>query len=118
MMIAGVNRRGTVERLAPIRGLDFVAADGQIDQQPGTGHRGLEHRRLLLVFSIVGNLGLLGVFKYLEGGQLSGSRTLIVGDVNSQAVYIEEYISPAKVASSVNTSRKRLRTSAAWGLLR
>lgn len=46
----------------------------------------------------------IGVFKYLEGGRLSGSRTLIVGDVNSQAVYIEEYISPAKVAPSVNTS--------------
>lgn len=46
----------------------------------------------------------IGVFKYLEGGKLSGSRTLIVGDVNSQAVYIEEYISPAKVAPSVNTS--------------
>ncbi|MDT7920942.1 MAG: Fe-S cluster assembly protein SufD [Meiothermus sp.] len=46
----------------------------------------------------------IGVFKYLEGGHLSGSRTLIVGDVNSQAVYIEEYISPAKVAPSVNTS--------------
>ncbi|WP_337869213.1 Fe-S cluster assembly protein SufD [Meiothermus sp.] len=46
----------------------------------------------------------IGVFKYLGGGQLSGSRTLIVGDVNSQAVYIEEYISPAKVAPSVNTS--------------
>jgi Fe-S cluster assembly protein SufD len=46
----------------------------------------------------------IGVFKYLEGGHLSGSRTLIVGDVNSQAVYIEEYISPATVAPSVNTS--------------
>ncbi|MDX2005520.1 MAG: Fe-S cluster assembly protein SufD [Meiothermus sp.] len=46
----------------------------------------------------------IGVFKYLGGGQLSGSRTLIVGDVNSGAVYIEEYISPAKVANSVNTS--------------
>jgi len=46
----------------------------------------------------------MGVFKYLEGGQLSGSRTLIVGDVNSQAVYIEEYISAAKVSSSINTS--------------
>lgn len=46
----------------------------------------------------------IGVFRYLEGGRLSGSRTLIVGDVNSQAVYIEEYISPAKVAPSVNTS--------------
>ncbi|ADD27547.1 Fe-S cluster assembly protein SufD [Meiothermus ruber] len=46
----------------------------------------------------------IGVFKYLEGGRLSGSRTLIVGDVNSQAVYIEEYISPARVAPSVNTS--------------
>ncbi|MCX7782589.1 MAG: Fe-S cluster assembly protein SufD [Meiothermus sp.] len=46
----------------------------------------------------------IGVFKYLEGEKLSGSRTLIVGDVNSQAVYIEEYISPAKVAPSVNTS--------------
>ncbi|AWR85750.1 Fe-S cluster assembly protein SufD [Meiothermus taiwanensis] len=46
----------------------------------------------------------IGVFKYLEGGRLSSSRTLIVGDVNSQAVYIEEYISPARVAPSVNTS--------------
>ncbi|RDI95324.1 Fe-S cluster assembly protein SufD [Meiothermus sp. QL-1] len=46
----------------------------------------------------------IGVFKYLEGGQLSGSRTLIVGDVNSQAVYIEEYLSPTQVAPSVNTS--------------
>jgi Fe-S cluster assembly protein SufD len=46
----------------------------------------------------------IGVFKYLEGGKLSGSRTLIVGQANSQAVYIEEYISPSKVASSVNTS--------------
>jgi Fe-S cluster assembly protein SufD len=46
----------------------------------------------------------IGVFKYLEGGKLSGSRTLIVGEANSQAVYIEEYISPGKVAPSVNTS--------------
>lgn len=46
----------------------------------------------------------IGVFKYLGGGQLSGSRTLIVGDVNSGSVYIEEYISPAKVSASVNTS--------------
>jgi Fe-S cluster assembly protein SufD len=46
----------------------------------------------------------MGVFKYLEGGQLSSSRTLIVGDINSQAVYIEEYISPARVSASVNTS--------------
>ncbi|RIH88255.1 FeS cluster assembly protein SufB [Meiothermus luteus] len=46
----------------------------------------------------------IGVFKYLEGGYLSGSRTLIVGDENSQAVYIEEYVSPSQVAPSVNTS--------------
>lgn len=50
----------------------------------------------------------IGVFKYLEGGHLSGSRTLIVGDVNSQGVYIEEYISPSKVKASVNTSSTEL----------
>lgn len=50
----------------------------------------------------------IGVFKYLEGGKLSSSRTLIVGDVNSQGVYIEEYISPAKVPASVNTSSTEL----------
>ncbi len=46
----------------------------------------------------------LGVFKYLEGGQLSGSRTLIVAEAHSQAVYIEEYLSPSQVPPSVNTS--------------
>ncbi len=46
----------------------------------------------------------LGVFKYLEGGRLSGSRTLIVAETHSQAVYIEEYLSPSKIAPSVNTS--------------
>lgn len=50
----------------------------------------------------------IGVFKYLEGGKFSGSRTLIVGDVNSQAVYIEEYISPSKLPQSVNTSSTEL----------
>lgn len=50
----------------------------------------------------------IGVFKYLEGSALSGSRTLIVGDANSKGVYIEEYISPAKVPASVNTSSTEL----------
>jgi len=50
----------------------------------------------------------IGVFKYLEGRKLSASRTLIVGDANSQSVYIEEYISPAKVSASVNLSSTEL----------
>jgi Fe-S cluster assembly protein SufD len=53
----------------------------------------------------------IGVFKYLTGGQLSGSRSLIVGGVNSQAVYIEEYISPPRVAPSVNTSSTEIMVS-------
>jgi len=50
----------------------------------------------------------IGVFKYLHGDALSASRTLIVGDANSQGVYIEEYISSAKVSPSVNTSSTEL----------
>ncbi|MBF6593053.1 MAG: Fe-S cluster assembly protein SufD [Thermaceae bacterium] len=50
----------------------------------------------------------IGVFKYLHGDALSASRTLIVGDVNSQGVYIEEYISSPKVSPSVNTSSTEL----------
>jgi Fe-S cluster assembly protein SufD len=50
----------------------------------------------------------IGVFKYLGGDALSASRTLIVGDANSQGVYIEEYISPAKVPAAVNTSSTEL----------
>ncbi|WP_051303812.1 Fe-S cluster assembly protein SufD [Calidithermus chliarophilus] len=46
----------------------------------------------------------LGVFKYLEGGKLSAGRTLVVSGANSQAVYIEEYVSPAQVPASVNLS--------------
>jgi len=50
----------------------------------------------------------IGVFKYLAGNALSASRTLIVGDANSQGVYIEEYISPAKAKAAVNTSSTEL----------
>lgn len=57
----------------------------------------------------------IGVFNYLEGGQLSAGRTLIVCEENSKAVYIEEYLSAsntvdrgdkpaAKAADSVSLS--------------
>lgn len=46
----------------------------------------------------------LGVFKYLGGDALSVGRTLIVSEANTQAVYVEEYISPPKVLASVNLS--------------